>query len=90
MTRDGKFSCNLAVCDFDMIKGIYLKDYEDVAQDNATDEVINEATSGQSGSLIGSVTKTTAKQVSKNLNKKQKITITLEDGYEIYIAVPIK
>ena len=91
MMRGGKASCDFAVCDFDMIKGIYLKDYEDVGQDASSDEVIDEAGSViPSSSIVGNVGKITAKQVTKTLNKKQKITITLEDGYEVYIAVPVK
>ena len=35
VTRNGKYAVTLSVYDHDMVRGIYLKDYEDVAQDDA-------------------------------------------------------
>lgn len=59
------------------VKGGDLKDYEDVAQDNAADEAIDEAGSVVPIGVVGSIGKASAKKISKNLSKKQKISITL-------------
>jgi len=90
-TRDGKFPITgLSICDFDMVKGIYLKEYEDVGQDRASDIVIEDVGSVLPNQLAGSVVNTASKQIQKNINRQQKIVITLEDNYEIYVAVPQK
>jgi hypothetical protein len=91
ITKNGKFPLSsLSICDHDMVKGIYLKDYEDVAQDNASESVIDEVGTVVPNQLVGSVAKTTTKQIQKNVSKQQKLTITLEDEYEVFIAVPLK
>jgi hypothetical protein len=91
ITKSGKFPLTaLTICDHDMVKGIYLKDYEDVAQDNASESVIDEVGTALPNQLIGSVAKTTTKQIQKNVTKQQKISIILEDEYEVFIAVPLK
>jgi hypothetical protein len=90
ITKDGKFPlASLSICDHDMVKGIYLKDYEDIAQDNASESVIDEVGTVVPNQLVGTVAKTTTKQIQKNVNKQQKLTIILEDEYEIFIAVPL-
>ena len=88
VTRDGKYAITLSVYDHDMVRGIYLKDYEDIAQDNAAESTIDEVGSAVPNRLVGSVTKATTRQVQRNLSRQQKLTITLEDEYEVYIAVP--
>jgi hypothetical protein len=90
ITREGKYAISLSVYDHDMVRGIYLKDYEDIAQDNAAESTIDEMGSAVPNRFIGSVTKATTKQVQRSLSKQQKLTITLEDEYEVYIAVPQK
>jgi hypothetical protein len=91
ITKDGKFPlAALSICDHDMVKGIYLKDYEDIAQDDASESVIDEVGTAVPNQLVGNVAKATTKQLQKNVNKQQKITITLEDEYEVFIAVPLK
>jgi hypothetical protein len=90
VTRNGKYAVTLSVYDHDMVRGIYLKDYEDVAQDDAAESAIDEVGSAVPNRLIGSVTKATTRQMQRNLSKQQKLTITLEDEYEVYIAVPQK
>jgi hypothetical protein len=90
-TRDGKFPIlGLSVCDFDMVKGIYLKEYEDLSQDEASESVIEEVGSSVPNQLVGTIATATTKQIQKNINKQQKIVITLEDNYEVYVAVPTK
>lgn len=90
VTRDGKYAVSLGVYDYDMVRGIYLKDYEDVAQDDAAESTIDEVGSAVPNRFIGSVTKATTKQVQRSMSRQQKLTVTLEDGYEVYIAVPLK
>ncbi|MDR1226564.1 MAG: conjugative transposon protein TraM [Prevotellaceae bacterium] len=91
MTREGKFPITgLSICDFDMVKGIYLKEYEEVAQDKAGESVVEEVGSVLPNQLVGTVAKETSRQLQKTISKQQKITITLEDSYEVYIAVPTK
>jgi hypothetical protein len=90
VTRDGKYAISLGVYDHDMVRGIYLKDYEDVAQDNAAESTIDEVGSAVPNQFIGSVAKSTTKQVQRSLSRQQKLVITLEDEYEVYIAVPQK
>jgi hypothetical protein len=90
VTRDGKYAISLSVYDHDMVRGIYLKDYEDVAQDNAAESTIDEVGSAVPNQFISSMTKATTKQVQRSLSRQQKLTITLEDEYEVYIAVPQK
>jgi hypothetical protein len=90
VTREGKYAISLSIYDHDMVRGIYLKDYEDVAQESAAESTIDEIGSAVPNRLIGSVTKATSKQVQRNLTKQQKLVITLEDEYEVYIAVPQK
>jgi hypothetical protein len=84
VTRDGKYAISLSVYDHDMVRGIYLKDYEDVAQDNAAESTIDEVGSAVPNQFISNMTKATTKQVQRSLSRQQKLTITLEDEGEIY------
>jgi hypothetical protein len=90
VTRDGKYAVSLSVYDYDMVRGIYLKDYEDVAQDDAAESAIDEVGSAVPNRFIGGVTKATSRQVQRTMSRQQKLTITLEDEYEVYIAIPLK
>ncbi|MDR0619828.1 MAG: conjugative transposon protein TraM [Bacteroidales bacterium] len=93
VSRDGRYSVKMSVYDNDFVKGIFVKEVSESTEDNvssATDAAINIATSAVPlGSVVKSVGKETAKQTQRALEKQNKITITLEDGYEVYLALAI-
>jgi hypothetical protein len=94
VSREGRYSVKMSVYDNDFVKGIFVKEVSEITEDNtssAADAAINIATSAiPFGSVVKSVGKETAKQTQRALEKQNKITITLEDGYEVYLAIANK
>jgi hypothetical protein len=94
VSRDGRYSVKMSIYDNDFVKGIFVKEVSEATEDNvssATDAAINIATSAVPfGSVVKSVGKETVKQTQRALEKQNKITITLEDGYDVYLAIATK
>jgi hypothetical protein len=94
VSREGRYSVKMSTYDNDFVKGIFVKEVSEIAEENvssSSDAVINIATSAVPvGSVVKSASKEAAKQTQRALKKQEKITITLEDGYEVYLAIPSK
>ncbi|MDR2086889.1 MAG: conjugative transposon protein TraM [Dysgonamonadaceae bacterium] len=94
VSREGRYSVKMSVYDNDFVQGIFVKEVSAVQEENtstAADAAVNIAASAVPfGSTIKSVGKETAKQTARALEKNNKITITLEDGYEVYLAIAKK
>jgi hypothetical protein len=94
VSREGRYSVKMSVYDNDFVKGIFVKEVSEATEENmssAADAAINIATSAVPfGNVVKSVGKETAKQTQKALERQNKITITLEDGYEVYLAIANK
>jgi hypothetical protein len=91
VSQEGRYSVKMSVYDNDFVNGIFVKEVSEITEDNtssAADAAINIATSAiPLGNVVKSVGKETAKQTQRALEKQNKITITLEDGYEVYLAI---
>jgi hypothetical protein len=94
VSRDGRYSVKMSVYDNDFVKGVFVREVSEISEENtssAADAAINIATSAiPMGSVVKSAGRETARQTQRALEKQNKITITLEDGYEVYLAIAKK
>jgi len=88
LTPTGNYPVDVEVYDGDYVKGIFLaaKNIDVQAEDGMSD-VVDEIGDNMPNQLIGSAMKATTKTVQKDLKKMKRATISVPDGYRVFVQV---
>ncbi len=92
VTQFGSVGLDLSLYDSDYSKGIFLKETMDVQVEQSGDQVIENSLqfASPTAQIAGTIAKESAKQVQRALTRQKKVSVVLEDSYEVMIGVPIK
>lgn len=91
VTPGGNFGVTLSLYDSDYGKGIFLKETMDIEVERSGDQVIDQSVNllSPTAQIAGTIAKESAKQVQRSLARQNKISVVLEDSYDVMIGVPI-
>lgn len=86
-TMNGDYPVDIDVYDSDFIKGIFIKEGIETGVEESGNTIVEDASGAIPNQLAGAVVRTTSRAVQRSLAKQEKISVTLQDGYEIMLGV---
>lgn len=86
ITIDGDMPVDIEVFDSDYQRGIFIREGIETGIEENPNLIVEEATQNMPNQLAGTVIRNTSRKMQRSLNKQNRITVTLEDGYSIYLA----